>query len=150
MGKSQVCTYLIYLYFTVTLLNFHPRYIGQSENSEVKERCVDLELDIEFAEERKVKAEEKIAVLRSIEQKIRTNLLDLATILVNSDERHKSTLQVMGLCKDNVESIIKRLTGEDLENILDDMDRSDYKPEGAVEDSFKYLCQSFRQHNYFV
>lgn len=98
---------------------------------------MDLELDIEFAEERKQKAEEKIAVLRSIEQKIRSNLLDLASSLVNTDAKHKSTLQVMGLCKESVDCILKRLAGENLETILNDMDSSDYKPEGTVEDSFK-------------
>ena len=46
------------------------------------EKCTDLELDIEFAEERKQKAEEKIAVLRTIERKIRTNLLDLGQNLL--------------------------------------------------------------------
>ena len=96
-----------------------------------------MELDSEFAEERKQKAEEKIAVLRSIEQNIRTNLLDLASLLVNSDEKHKSTLQVLTVCKDNVDSIIKRFTGEDLKTIADEMDQSDFKPEEAVEDTFR-------------
>jgi len=45
------------------------RYAGQSENTEINDRCNDLGLDIEFSEERKEKADLQIDVVGSIEKK---------------------------------------------------------------------------------
>ena len=50
------------------------RYAGQSENTEINEKCADLALDIEFAEERKEKADVKIDVVGSIEKKVKLTL----------------------------------------------------------------------------
>ena len=122
------------------LLNiFIPRYIGQSEDIEAKEKCADLELDIEDADERKEKADEKILVLQAVEKKIRSNFQDLVQILVDSDETHKSTVSILSVCQDSLETLMKRLAGEDLEEIIDNMEQAAFKPEGdlEVEDTFK-------------
>ena len=55
------------------------RYLGQNENKEINEKCYDLELDIEDAEERYQKASEKSEVVRSIEKRVKTGLHKLGT-----------------------------------------------------------------------
>ena len=98
-----------------------------------------MELDIEDADERKEKADEKILVLQAVEKKIRSNFQDLVQILVDSDETHKSTVSILSVCQDSLETLMKRLAGEDLEEIIDNMEQAAFKPEGDLEadDTFK-------------
>ena len=53
------------------------RYLGQNENKEINEKCYDLELDIEDAEERNQKAREKAESVSSIDKRVKTGLHQL-------------------------------------------------------------------------
>ena len=56
------------------------RYLGQSENKEISEKCYELDLDIEDAVERKEKAVGKIEIVSSIDGNIRKGLQKIGCI----------------------------------------------------------------------
>ena len=60
--------------------DFH-RYLGQNENKEINEKCYDLELDIEDAEERHQKANEKSEAVSNIDKRVKTGLHNLGNAL---------------------------------------------------------------------
>ena len=67
----------------ILLLNIHKfnsRYLGQSENKEISEKCYELDLDIEDAVERKEKAVGKIEIVSSIDGNIRKGLQKIGCI----------------------------------------------------------------------
>ena len=57
------------------------RYLGQNENTEINEKCYDLELDIEDAEERNQKANEKSGAVSNIDKRVKTGLHQLGNAL---------------------------------------------------------------------
>ena len=127
--------------------DFH-RYLGQNENKEINEKCYDLELDIEDAEERHQKANEKSEAVSNIDKRVKTGLHKLGnalslpllcpnrifpvSILVDSNETHKPTLKILRMCEENIDLLFKRLLGVDLEEIVEEIESQGWKPEGEA------------------
>ena len=59
---------------------FNSRYLGQSENKDISEKCYELDLDIEDAVERKEKAVGRIEIASSIDGNIRKGLQKIGCI----------------------------------------------------------------------
>ena len=60
------------------------------------------------------------------------------SLLVDSEETHKPTLVILSLCKKTINDIYDRIANEDLEQLFEDMEEIDFKPEGIeVDDTFK-------------
>ena len=53
------------------------RYLGQSENKDLQEKFIDIELDIEFSNEERKKHEDKIEQIRHVDKHIREALLGI-------------------------------------------------------------------------
>ena len=53
------------------------RYLGQSEDRAINDKCVDIGYDIEDAEERKQNASNETQMISSIDKKVRSSLHDL-------------------------------------------------------------------------
>ena len=65
-------------YSTATwLYNKYPRYLGQSEDRAINDKCVDIGYDIEDAEERKQKADDQTQMISSVDKKVRSSLHEL-------------------------------------------------------------------------
>ena len=107
-----------------------------------------MELDIEDAEERHQKANEKTVAVSNIDKRVKTGLHQLGnalslsflcpnrifpvSILVDSNETHKPTLKILRMCEENIDLLFKRLLGVDLEEIVEEIESQGWKPEGEA------------------
>ena len=53
------------------------RYLGQSEDRAINDKCLDIGYDIEDAEERKQKADDQTQMISSVDKKVRSSLHEL-------------------------------------------------------------------------
>ena len=71
-------------------------------------------------------------------RKFYVNTIFLASILVEDDVKHKSTLAVLSTCKEQIDLLYDRVGEDDIEIIREEMMQSDFRAEEYNnEDTFK-------------
>ena len=104
----------------------------------MEEKCVDIGLDIEFAEENKKKFLAKIEMIEQKEAPIKKSLLELAGILTGVDHGDESSSDLVDICTLEIEKLLRSLAGENITKITEDMEDIGFKPSGpAFEDTYK-------------
>ena len=105
----------------------------------MEEKCIDLELDIEFAIEEREKHEEKMAVIHQKEAPIKKSLLELSAILTGIDHSDEPSDILVDICTAEIEELLRSLAGQNLRKLSEEMDEIGFKPCGpAFEDNFRF------------
>ena len=112
--------------------------MGQNENKELQEKFIDIELDIEFANEEREKHEAKMDVIMLKENPIQKSLLELTGLLTGIDHSDEPSEVLIDLCHKEIEQLLRSLAGQNLRKLSEEMDEIGFKPCGtAFDDNFR-------------
>ena len=116
------------------------RYLGQNENKELQEKFIDIELDIEFANEERDKHEAKMDVIMLKEKPIQKSLLELTGLLTGIDHSDEPSEVLIDICHTEIEQLLRSLAGQNLRKLSEEMDEIGFKPIGsAFDDNFRFV-----------